>query len=52
MAKAVLRVVEEPGLADRLSSNGRAKAESFDWSRVLPRWRSLIASVAVQGEKR
>jgi glycosyltransferase involved in cell wall biosynthesis len=52
MADAVLRIVEEPGLADRLSTNGRAKAESFDWSRVLPRWRSLIASVAVQGEKR
>ncbi|HET8984449.1 MAG TPA: glycosyltransferase family 4 protein [Trueperaceae bacterium] len=52
MANAVLRIIEEPGLADRLSNNGRAKAESFDWSKVLPRWRSLIANVAVHGERR
>lgn len=52
MAGAVLRVIEEPGLAARLSSNGRAKAESFDWSKVLPRWRSLIARVAVRRGKR
>lgn len=52
MAAAVLRIIEEPGLADRLSSNGRAKAESFDWSRVLPRWRALIARVAAKGGTR
>lgn len=46
MAKAVARIVTEPELAERLSRNGRAKAQSFDWTRVLPRWRTLIARVA------
>lgn len=46
MAAAVARIVSEPDLAERLSRNGRAKAETFDWSRVLPRWRTLIGKVA------
>jgi len=36
MANAVRRILTEPGLAARLSSNARRKAESFDWSVVLP----------------
>lgn len=46
MAAAVERIVEDPRLAERLSRNGRAKAESFDWSHVLPKWRTLLAKVA------
>jgi len=46
MAAAVTRVVTEPELAERLSRNARAKAETFDWSHVLPSWRKLIAKVA------
>jgi glycosyltransferase involved in cell wall biosynthesis len=42
MADAVRRLLTEPGLAGRLSSNARAKAEGFDWSRILPRWDALL----------
>jgi glycosyltransferase involved in cell wall biosynthesis len=36
MASAVRRILTEPGLAARLSSNARRKSERFDWSIVLP----------------
>ncbi len=36
MAAAVRRILTEPGLAARLSSNARRKAETFDWTVVLP----------------
>jgi len=36
MANAVRRILTEPGLAARLSLNARRKAETFDWSVVLP----------------
>lgn len=52
MARAVLRIVNDPSLADRLSSYGRVKAESFDWATVLPRWRALIAEVATRRRSR
>lgn len=42
MAAAVRRLLEEPNLAERLSRNGREKAEDHDWSRVLPAWESLL----------
>lgn len=45
MAEAVRRVLTEPGLAAALSRNGRAKAERFDWSRVLPQWEGLFEKV-------
>jgi len=46
LAAAVRRVLVEPGLADRLSRNARARAEQFDWSRVVPRWESLLSALA------
>lgn len=46
MACAVRRVLREPGLAQRLSENGRATVEQFDWSVVLPQWESLLSSLA------
>jgi glycosyltransferase involved in cell wall biosynthesis len=46
MARAVHRVLHEPGLAKRLSLNARRKAEKFDWSAVLPEWQALLKSVA------
>lgn len=49
MAAAVERIVGDPSLAERLSRNGRAKAETFDWSRVMPQWRKLIGRVAGRG---
>lgn len=42
MAAAVRRILTEPGLAERLSRNGRKKAESFDWSVILPQWEALF----------
>jgi glycosyltransferase involved in cell wall biosynthesis len=36
MTTAVRRLLTEPGLAKRISSNGRHKAEQFDWSKRLP----------------
>ncbi len=42
MARAVLAVLEQPGLAGRFSTNARRKAESFDWSVLLPRWQRLF----------
>jgi len=46
MAAAVRRVLSEPGLAERLSSRARAKAEQFDWSFILPQWESLLLAVS------
>jgi len=46
MAGAVRRVLTEPGLAEKLSRAGRARAEEFDWSRVLPEWQKLLGSLA------
>jgi L-malate glycosyltransferase len=49
MAAAVRRLLGEPGLAARLSRNGRRKAEAMDWSTILPRWKSLLSEVARGG---
>jgi glycosyltransferase involved in cell wall biosynthesis len=46
MAVAVIRILEEPGLAGRLSTRARRKAEQFDWSVVLPAWEELFREVA------
>ncbi len=42
MAQAIRRFLTEDGLAERLSRNGRRKAEQFDWTMVLPRWQQLL----------
>lgn len=47
MARAVRRVLIEPGLAERLSRNARATAAQCDWPRVLPLWRRVLSSVAL-----
>ena len=46
MARAVQRIVNDPHLARRLSTNAGEKARASDWSVILPQWRSLIARVA------
>lgn len=45
MANAIRRILTEPGLAERLSRNARAKAEQFDWSVILPQWEELLLDV-------
>lgn len=42
MAAAVSRLVEEPGLAGRLSVNGRALAEACAWPSVKRLWEGLF----------
>jgi len=46
MAAKMLRILQQPGLARRLSQNARMAAERMDWSEVTPRWLSLIQAVA------
>jgi glycosyltransferase involved in cell wall biosynthesis len=46
MAGAVLRVLGDPALAERLSRQGRQKAEQFDWSPIIGAWRMLLADTA------
>jgi len=46
LAAAVLRLVREPELATRLSTNGRRLAEGSDWARVRGRWETLLTGVA------
>lgn len=45
MASAIQRLLDNPDLADRLSSNARLRAEAVDWDKVLPRWRGHLAQV-------
>ncbi|MGA7990077.1 MAG: glycosyltransferase family 4 protein [Thermoanaerobaculia bacterium] len=46
MAEAVLRLVAEPGLAGRLSSNGRRLAEQSAPVEILRRWRDVLGGPA------
>lgn len=46
MARAVNRILTEPGLSTRLSRNARKKTEHFDWSVILPQWERVIKQVA------
>ncbi|MGB2964133.1 MAG: glycosyltransferase family 4 protein [Anaerolineales bacterium] len=48
MANAVKRILTEPRLTERLSSNARKKAEGFDWSFILPRWEQSFAQLLEQ----
>lgn len=45
MANAVRRLIEDPALCEKLSRNGRAKAEGLDWKRVFPMWEELFERV-------
>ncbi len=45
MAAAVKRILTEPGLSEKLSTNARKKAEQFDWSIILPKWEELLKSL-------
>jgi glycosyltransferase involved in cell wall biosynthesis len=52
MAEAVAAIVEDCGLAARLSSGARATALRSDWSQVLPKWEALFAEIAGEGATR
>jgi L-malate glycosyltransferase len=44
-AQAVLRLFEEPGLADRLTTAARASCEAYRWEVVRARWVHLYRSL-------
>lgn len=45
MTQAVLRLLNEPELARRLSINGRALAECCDWKSVQPAWETVFSEL-------
>jgi glycosyltransferase involved in cell wall biosynthesis len=45
MAEAILRLVSDPLLAQRLSTNGRRLAEASSWERVRVQWERLFAQL-------
>ena len=49
MARAVIRLLDDPLLAKSISRNARAKAETFGWDTVQPKWQALLIEVARQG---
>jgi glycosyltransferase involved in cell wall biosynthesis len=46
MASAVESILDDRKLAARLSAKARAAVELFDWDSILPRWDSLLLSIA------
>lgn len=46
MAVAIQRVLQEPGLSQKLSTNARHKAERFGWKEILPQWEAILTSAA------
>ncbi len=49
IAKAVERILTEPGLAETLSANARLKAEEFDWDLVVPQWNKVFSDLLIDG---
>jgi glycosyltransferase involved in cell wall biosynthesis len=45
MFNAVIRLMEEPGLALTLSTNARKTAEGYDWKQVGKIWYSLLSPI-------
>ena len=45
MADAIRRILTEPELASRLSSNAHKKVEQDDWSIILPEWEKVFLSL-------
>jgi glycosyltransferase involved in cell wall biosynthesis len=45
MARAIVRLVEEPPLAERLSANGRELAERSSWAHVHAEWERIFAEL-------
>ncbi|MCB0018308.1 MAG: glycosyltransferase family 4 protein [Anaerolineales bacterium] len=45
MAQAVTRLLQEPGLAAQLSSQGRKLAEASDWPRIHAQWQNLFSTL-------
>jgi glycosyltransferase involved in cell wall biosynthesis len=48
MANAVRRVLADPVLSERMSSSGRQKAETIDWSAIVVEWDSLLTTILAE----
>ena len=46
MTAAVRRILDDPALASRLSSNGRRTVAEMDWCLVMPKWLRLLDETA------
>lgn len=47
MGDAILKLIADPSIASNLSRQARMKAETMDWSRVLPLWDQAIHRACV-----
>lgn len=45
MSDSVLRILDEPALARKLSANARKKAEDHDWSMIMPQWELIYSNI-------
>jgi len=52
MAEAVLRLLDNPDLAGRLSRGGRELARKSSWESVRAQWEALFAEVRSPGGRR
>jgi glycosyltransferase involved in cell wall biosynthesis len=52
MASAIQRLVNEPGLARRLSTNGRKLAERSSWEQILPLWERVFSELEKSSTRR
>jgi glycosyltransferase involved in cell wall biosynthesis len=48
MANAIQRILTDPRLPQKLSSNARRKAEGFSWQVVYPMWENLISDLLLE----
>lgn len=46
MARAVIRLLHDSSLAERISTNARRAAKAFDWAMILPQWHRVLRSAA------
>jgi glycosyltransferase involved in cell wall biosynthesis len=51
MAEAVVRILTEDGLAERLSTNARRQAEKYSWDIVIPQWEQLFEQVIAKSRE-
>ena len=49
MVRAIHSLLEDPAMAERLSSNGRLLAERSSWEEVRPQWEQLFTAVMTCG---
>ena len=46
LAESALRIIEEPGLAERLATTGRLGLDQYSWGNVKGQWLELYEGLA------